>query len=173
MLFRSSEDASESETSVVGLSSWDATANSSAPFTATFDSPLVGVAGASSVPMTSTFKMDDFFDFDGIDETFSPNGTEIVASQSRWSLPKSNSVKFSKEDGWFTPDGKDYGNPAGLKLTYTAKTGLFKGSFKIFVEPSPGKSKKYTATVTGAVVDGVGYGTATVKKTGSLPVMVE
>ena len=82
-------------------------------------------------------------------------------------------VKYSTDDGWYTPDGKDHGNPAGLKLTYTAKTGQFKGSFKVFAETGAGKSKKLSATVFGAVVEGVGYGTTTVKKVGSLPVKVE
>ena len=116
--------------------------------------------------------MEEFFDFDGAVSDFSPDGTAIDARGGAWKLPKADTVKFTKDGGWHTPDGKDYGNPAGLKLRYKALTGLFKGSFRVFVETDSGKSKRRSATVTGVVVQGVGYGTATVKKAGSLPVMV-
>ena len=43
----------------------------------------------------------------------------------------------------------------------------------MFAATEAGKSKKYTAVVNGAVLDGVGYGTATIKKLGSVPVMVK
>ena len=121
----------------------------------------------------ATFQMDGFFDIDGADDSFSPDGTEVDATRSRWVLPKADGVRFVRDEGWQVQEGKDYGNPAGLKLSYAAKTGMFTGSFKVFAETAEGKSKRYTATVTGMVVDGVGYGTATVKKTGSLPVMIE
>ena len=58
-------------------------------------------------------------------------------------------------------------NLSGLKLTYTPKTGVFKGSFKVYALEGEGKKKKlkkYTVNVTGFVVDGVGYGAATCKK---------
>jgi hypothetical protein len=45
-----------------------------------------------------------------------------------------------------------------LKLSYNAKAGSFKGSFKV------GKAK---ATVNGVVVNGVGYGSAVIKKKGA------
>jgi hypothetical protein len=44
---------------------------------------------------------------------------------------------------------------------------------KVFAETDEGRSKKYTATVTGVAVEGVGYGTATIKKVGSVPVKIE
>ena len=171
--FTWSEDASESSVQVVGLSEWNATKRQGGGFIAEFGEPLVGEAGASRVPSAASFQVDDFFDRDGVYSELSPDGTEIDASGNVWRLPKADGVKYSTEDGWYTPDGKDYGNPAGLKLTYTAKTGQFKGSFKVFAETGAGKSKKLSATVFGVVVDGVGYGTATVKKVGSLPVKVE
>ena len=54
-------------------------------------------------------------------------------------------------------------NSSSLKLTYTAKTGIFKGSFKAFaLEEKNGrqKSAKYTVKVIGLVVDGTGHGEA-------------
>ena len=47
------------------------------------------------------------------------------------------------------------------------KKGTFKGSFKVYALKGAGKArklKKYTVNVSGVVVDGVGYGTATCKK---------
>ena len=57
-------------------------------------------------------------------------------------------------------------NVSGLKLTYTAKTGVFKGTFKLYTTTGGDKPKlkKFTVNVIGFVVDGVGYGTATLKK---------
>jgi len=54
-------------------------------------------------------------------------------------------------------------NPSALKLTYTEKSASFKGSFKAYTLVK-GKLKATSATVTGVMIDGVGYGTATVKK---------
>ena len=57
-------------------------------------------------------------------------------------------------------------NVSALKLSYTAKTGQFKGSFKLYAttDGEKPKLKKFTVNVTGFVVDGVGYGQATCKK---------
>ena len=62
-------------------------------------------------------------------------------------------------------------NPSGLKLTYKAKDGTFKGSFKAYADVG-GKPKATTVRVTGVLVEGVGYGMATVQG-GSAPVTIE
>lgn len=73
-------------------------------------------------------------------------------------------------------------NLSSLKLTYTPKTGLFKGSFMIYAtdkDPYAAnvktKLKKYKAVVSGVVVNGVGFGQASVKKPagGPWPVVIE
>ncbi len=73
-------------------------------------------------------------------------------------------------------------NLSSLKLTYTPKTGLFKGSFMIYAtDKDPyaanvkAKLKKYKAVVSGVVVNGVGFGQASVKKpaSGPWPVVIE
>ena len=81
-------------------------------------------------------------------------------------------MKFVKDEGRYEIT-KDNGNPAGLKLTFTASSGMFKGSFKVYAKTEDGKSKKYSAQVTGAVVNGVGYGTAVIKKVCSMPVNIQ
>ena len=65
---------------------------------------------------------------------------------------------------------------SGLKLTYTAKTGLFKGSYKIYAsneytvdEGKAPKLKKYTVNVSGVMFEeGGGIGIATVKIGGEM-----
>ena len=54
-------------------------------------------------------------------------------------------------------------NMSGLKLTYKAKDGSFKGSFKVY-NLEKGKIKSYTVNVTGVMIGAKGYGTATIKK---------
>ena len=56
-------------------------------------------------------------------------------------------------------------------LNYKAKDGSFKGSFKAY-SADGGKLKATKVDVTGVMVDGVGYGTATVKKVGAQPVTI-
>ena len=71
-----------------------------------------------------------------------------------------------------TDEAKTGENPSGLKLTYKAKEGTFKGSFKAYADVG-GKPKSTTVNVSGVVVGGVGYGAATVKKVGGVPVKIE
>ena len=58
-----------------------------------------------------------------------------------------------------------------MKLTYTYKTGVFKGSFKAYSLVNS-KLKKHTAKISGFIVDSVGYGTATINKTTTFPVSI-
>lgn len=97
------------------------------------------------------------------DEPVSMNGV-------RWTCAKPASMKWKKcppradcgYGSWIVNDSNGKTNVTGLKLTYNAKQGTFKGSFKVFTW-SPG-GKKYNVSVSGVVVDGVGYGTATLKR---------
>ena len=61
---------------------------------------------------------------------------------------------------------------SGLKLTYTAKTGLFKGSFIVYAVKG-GKLAKNKFSVFGAVTGGAGYGTAVLKGKGSMALTAE
>ncbi|MBR1921569.1 MAG: hypothetical protein IJ829_06160, partial [Kiritimatiellae bacterium] len=64
-------------------------------------------------------------------------------------------------------------NPSALKLTYKAKDGSFKGTFKVYAD-SNGRLRATTVNVAGVVLDGVGHGTATIKKpAGSVAVTIE
>ena len=98
-----------------------------------------------------------------------PDGFRVASNGGKWVLPKAGKVVY--KDG--AVDGAKLGeNPSALKLSYKAKDGSFKGSFKVYAVIG-GKLKATTVNVTGVVINGVGYGTATIKKVGSVPVKVE
>ncbi len=80
----------------------------------------------------------------------------------KWSFRKADTVKLNA-DKTAAEVTKDNGNPSGLKLTYKPKDGSFKGKLTVYAVEG-GKLKKYTANVTGVMIGGKGYGTATVKK---------
>ena len=102
--------------------------------------------------------------------TYLPDGVPVTGS-AKWTLPKAGKVVYTK--GTTTVDEAKAGeNPSALKLTYTAKSGTFKGSFKAYADVN-GKPKATMVNVTGVLVDGVGYGAATVKKVGGVAVTVE
>ena len=95
-----------------------------------------------------------------------PNGEPVHVSGGKWSCDKAASLKYKKDK---TIDGMDdpkKPNKSGLKLTYTAKTGVFKGSFKMYANTEGAKPrlKKFTVNVAGFVVNGKGNGEATLKK---------
>ena len=99
-----------------------------------------------------------------------PDGLAVTGG-AKWTLPKAGSVTYAK--GTTTVDAAKAGeNPSGLKLTYKAKDGTFKGSFKAYADVG-GKPKPTTVNVTGVLVGGVGYGAATVKNVGGVGMRVE
>jgi len=103
----------------------------------------------------------------------SPDGAEILVTKgTKWAQGKAPTIKYKKIDGEYELLGlydDDKPNVASLKLTYTAKTGVFKGSFYLYasneccIERGAPKLKKYKVTVSGTVIDGIGYGSASVK----------
>ena len=118
---------------------------------------------------------------EGTLEGLLPDGVPVIAAGGKWKFAKAASVKWAKpKKGAARPERYDAesgkglvvdtskgGNLSGMKLSYTPKKGTFKGSFKVYALEGAGKAtklKKYTVKVSGVVVDGVGYGTATCKK---------
>ena len=132
----------------------------------------VGVGNCGNIVASSSFSVADSFDVEGvdIDDSLLPIDVAVTASRTKWALPKADTVKFVKDEGYVI--AKDNGNPSGLKLTYAASKGTFRGSFKVCAVTDAGKSKKYTATVNGVVLNGIGYGAAVIKKVGSVPVVI-
>ena len=94
----------------------------------------------------------------------------------KWAKPKKGTILAIYDEasgkGLVVDTSKGRTNLSGLKLAYTPKTGTFKGSFKVYAIQN-GKLKKFTARVTGIVVNGTGYGIATGKGMGSFPVEID
>ena len=110
----------------------------------------------------------------GTIEELLPDGEPVIPKAGKWSFAKAAIVKWAKPKkgaelpeifdeksgkGLIVDDSKGKTNLSGLKLTYTPKTGIFTGSFKIYAIQG-GKLKKITVKVTGVVVDGKGWGSA-------------
>ena len=87
----------------------------------------------------------------------------------KWNIAKGGKIKLMGND---FVDQAASPNPGGLTLSYTPKTGAFKGKYAVYVN-NFGKSKKLSATINGVVVGESGYGTAVIKRQRSIPVRVE
>jgi hypothetical protein len=105
-----------------------------------------------------------------------PNNVKFDVSGGKWNFAKAGTVKLAtnRETGAYelSVNGE---NVSGLKLAYTAKTGGFKGRFKVYsLETSAGKTrlKKTSLSVVGFVIDGVGHGQATVKSSSGTALVV-
>ena len=110
---------------------------------------MVDFAGGSALPA-------------GTLEALLPVAEPIAAKGGKWAFDKAASVKL-KNGVLSGVDDPKKPNLSGMKLTYTPKTGMFKGSFKLYANQG-GKLKKTTVNVNGFVVEGVGHGKATTKK---------
>lgn len=102
-----------------------------------------------------------------------PNDIAIEQEGAKWIIAngaKSGKVQLGK-DGTVDED-KAGANASGLKLTYKAKEGTFKGSFKAY-DSVNGKPKAMTVNVSGVMIGDKGYGAATIKKKGSVIVSIE
>lgn len=110
-----------------------------------------------------------------------PKGEKGTSSSSRWTFAKAASVRWAKPKvgvkpvvldsesgkGLIVDTSRDKTNLSGIRLTYSDTSGTFKGSFRIYALEGSGKStklKKYTVKVSGVVVNGVGYGSATCRR---------
>ena len=102
-----------------------------------------------------------------------PDGMS-VESGARWTVAGgARAGKVAYRRGTTEIDVSKLGeNPSALKLTYKARTGSFRGSFKVYAD-NGGRLKATTVSVAGVVVDGVGYGTATIRGVGAVPVRIE
>ena len=144
------------------------------------DAPLaVGLGGDVKVGKPGTLKAGAKFRIDAAAFSatwgqaalpYLPNGVP-VAGGARWTLPKAGKVAYLRGTS-DVDEAKLLENPSALKLACTAKTGAFKGSFKAYAEVN-GRPKATTVNVAGVLIDGVGYGAATVKKVGGVSVTVE
>ncbi|MBO4287571.1 MAG: leucine-rich repeat domain-containing protein [Kiritimatiellae bacterium] len=100
-----------------------------------------------------------------------PLNMKVAVTGAKWNIAKAKTLKYVKvkEGGAVRYDlpVADGENVSGLKLAYAYKTGMFKGSFKMYATNAGAakpKLKKYTVKVIGFVVADTGTGEATLKK---------
>ena len=105
------------------------------------------------------------------DVDVAPVGAVFTVAGSKWDAGKS-SGRIKVIYGEPVVTGSSPSNLAALKFKYTAKTGLVKGSFKLYYMDG-GKIKSDKVTITGAVVNGRFVGSGTVKKLGYFDVAAE
>ena len=102
-----------------------------------------------------------------------PNGVAVEQKGTKWVVAggaKAGKVQLGKDGN--VDATKAGANASGLKLTYKAKDGTFKGSFKAY-DSVKGKPNATTVNVTGVMIGDKGYGVATIKKKGSVIVSIE
>ena len=107
----------------------------------------------------------------GVQTSLLPDGLAVGMNGAKFAIDKAGTVKLLKDKSGIDPAGLGT-NPSGLKLTYTIKKCTFKGSFNAYTL-SGGKLKKVNVNVSGVVLGGTGYGTAPIKKAGSVLVTIE
>ncbi len=139
------------------------------------DDVVAGRGGALKAGAAFRIDADEFAAVTGIDALpYLPDGVSVEPKGAKWVVAggaKAGKVAYKR--GTQEVDESKLGeNSSGLKLTYKAKDGSFKGSFKVYAEVN-GKLKATTVSVSGIVLNGVGYGTATVKGKNGVPVTIE
>ena len=104
-------------------------------------------------------------------EVFAP--VAVKMNGKKWTVQKAANVKWKKcprnascIGDWVVNQKGNVSNIPGLKLSYNAKTGVFKGSFFVY---SLFRGKKYKANVNGVLVNGVGIGQASCSKLSATP----
>ena len=101
-----------------------------------------------------------------------PDGASVGMSGAKWVVADgAKAGRLTMKNG-VLDDSKAGTNPSGLKLTYSAKGGSFKGSFKAYSVVG-GKLKATTVNVSGVMIGSKGYGSASIKKLSSCPVTIE
>ena len=135
---------------------------------------VANIRSGAYLPEGSVFRMDSDslgLSLPGICRDVHPDGQAVRMKGDKFDVDKAGKVKLLKDKSGLDMS-KAGTNPSGLKLTYKIKDGTFKGSFCVYAITG-GRLKKYKATVSGVVLGGKGYGTATIKKLGSWAVTIE
>lgn len=169
-------DLDGNATDVTSISDWKSATVSGSSFTVPVRMRKCGTVAPVSGTVPFIVSREDVPEsVTGVLPDFLPEYEPISVKSGKWELAKPAVVKYSK--GAFDQAAYDKGvaqgktNVGALKLRYSAKDGSFKGSFKIY-QLKDGKLKKLNTTVNGVVCDGAGYGSALIKKIGSMPVEI-
>ena len=109
-----------------------------------------------------------------VPEAISNTAYEVKATfdGKKYDAGKAAKVKYDKKTSTLTVDTSKGTDVSGLKLKYSK--GAISGSFTVYeVDAAKQKLVKNKFTVTGVIVNGVGYGLATNKKLKPIPIVVE
>ena len=98
----------------------------------------------------------------GTIEALLPIEEPVAAKGGKWVFDKAAKVTMKNGVVQGIDDPKKP-NLSGMKLTYAPKTGVFKGSFRLYADLG-GRLKRRSVSVSGFVVGGAGHGRATIKK---------
>ncbi len=163
-------DPDSTTTYVESVSTWKSNAKKNS-----FTAELEALGAAVPAPASSMeFSLDEEPEISGatVLTEYLPPDVKVSYAKKKLVVAKANMVKLDKS-GTPVSTGKT-DNDAGLRLTYTAKTGAFKGSFSVYTlistKAKKQKLKKYTATVNGVFAGDEGYGSAVIKGVGSFPI---
>lgn len=106
-----------------------------------------------------------------IEDLLPTDGEPVTPKSGKWSFAKAAQVKW-KQNALVvnTENGKT--NLSATKLFYKPKTGIFKGTFKIYAIQN-NRLKKFTAKANGIVIDGLGVGAVTLPGGGTTSIYVE
>ena len=107
----------------------------------------------------------------GAETELLPDGLPVRMKGTKFDIDRAGRVSLLRDKSGFDLS-KAGANPSGLKLTYSIRNCTFKGGFTVYANVA-GRLKKVKVTVSGVVLGRKGYGTATVKKIGSWPVVIE
>jgi hypothetical protein len=145
------------------------------------DGAVIGKAG--TLKAGAKFYIDDAIlsDIEGI-VTYNgkpalPEGESVSQSKTKWVVADgAKAAKVVYKKGVLSvaegKKGAGVSNISGLKLTYKSKEGSFTGSFTVYAIEN-GKLKKHNASLSGVLVNGIGYGTATIKKIGTWAIEIK
>ena len=147
---------SDGTTEVTDLSDWDATRSTKAKFSATLS--CVG-SSAKRAPQDGTLRFQ--IDPDSFPDTISglPVNKGLLDAEV---FIAASSGKLSARSG----------NALKLNVSRTASTGLFKGSFKVFLQNGT-RVKSKSVGFNGTFINGTGYGAAVIKGVCSVPVLLQ
>lgn len=84
-------------------------------------------------------------------DEYLPEGLSVTWTGKKFKVPKSKKVKYSKKEEDFVSKADE--NCCSFKVSINKKTGVVKGSFKVYVVKSEKKLKTYGASFRGSLGD--------------------
>ena len=94
-----------------------------------------------------------------------PLSQPFTSASSRWTFARKGTLRYVRTTGDFVMSATD--NPSGLKLTYKSANGFFKGTFTVYTKRNGVSIKRYTAKVSGFMVEDSGEGIVTINRVGT------